>query len=245
VREHSLEMQLPFLRRVLPALPIVPVLIGYQRRATIEALAAAIVSAFTGRSVLLVASTDLSHYFDAATAANLDARVQRCVEAFDPEALLVDEPSPTPVAVPAPDVPEPAVREPRAPRSRRVRGALLLLIPLILIVGLACSAPSVGTHGSRTTSATTTVRSSSSRASRWRARLEPDGRAAPASTTSTTWTSSRARRSPRSRATAERYCRPGGSGRAEHDHHDVDDHDDDHHGPPPTTRRPHRSALRP
>ena len=88
VREHSLEMQLPFLRRVLPALPIVPVLIGYQRRTTIEALAAAIVSAFTGRRVLLVASTDLSHYFDAATAANLDARVERCVEAFDPEALL-------------------------------------------------------------------------------------------------------------------------------------------------------------
>ncbi len=87
-REHSLEMQLPFLRRVLPGLPIVPVLIGLQRRETIEALAAALVRAFTGRRALLVASTDLSHYFDAATAANLDARVQRCVEAFDPEALL-------------------------------------------------------------------------------------------------------------------------------------------------------------
>jgi AmmeMemoRadiSam system protein B len=87
-REHSLEMQLPFLRRVLPALPIVPVLIGLQRRATIEALAAALVSAFAGRRALLVASTDLSHYFDAATAVALDARVRRCVEAFDPEALL-------------------------------------------------------------------------------------------------------------------------------------------------------------
>ena len=87
-REHSLEMQLPFLRRVLPGLPIVPLLIGLQRRATIEAVAAALVRAFTGRRALLVASTDLSHYFDAATAANLDARVQRCVEAFDPEALL-------------------------------------------------------------------------------------------------------------------------------------------------------------
>ena len=87
-REHSLEMQLPFLRRVLPDVPIVPVLIGFQRRATIEALAAALVRAFAGRRALLVASTDLSHYFDAATAATLDARVQRCVEAFDPEALL-------------------------------------------------------------------------------------------------------------------------------------------------------------
>jgi MEMO1 family protein len=88
MREHSLEMQLPFLRRVLPAVPIVPVLIGLQRRATIEALAGALVRAFAGRRALLVASTDLSHYFDAATAATLDARVQRCVEAFDPDALL-------------------------------------------------------------------------------------------------------------------------------------------------------------
>jgi AmmeMemoRadiSam system protein B len=87
-REHSLEMQLPFLRRVLPDLPIVPVLIGFQRRATIEALASAIATAFAGRRALLVASTDLSHYFDAATAATLDGRVQRCVAAFDPEGLL-------------------------------------------------------------------------------------------------------------------------------------------------------------
>jgi AmmeMemoRadiSam system protein B len=87
-REHSLEMQLPFLRRVLPGATIVPVLIGYQRRATIEALAAALAQAFAGRRALLVASTDLSHSFDAATAATLDARVQRLVEAFDAEGLL-------------------------------------------------------------------------------------------------------------------------------------------------------------
>jgi AmmeMemoRadiSam system protein B len=87
-REHSLEMQLPFLQRVLPGIPIVPVLIGFQRRATIEALAAALAAAFAGRRALLVASTDLSHYFDAATAATLDGRVERCVAAFDPEALL-------------------------------------------------------------------------------------------------------------------------------------------------------------
>jgi AmmeMemoRadiSam system protein B len=83
-REHSLEMQLPF----LPGIPIVPVVIGFQRRATIEALAEAIAAAFNGRRALLVASTDLSHYFDAATAATLDARVQQRVAAFDAEGLL-------------------------------------------------------------------------------------------------------------------------------------------------------------
>ena len=71
-REHSLEMQLPFLRRLHPGLSIVPVLIGFQHRETIDALAEAIVGATVGRRALLVASTDLSHYFDAATAATLD-----------------------------------------------------------------------------------------------------------------------------------------------------------------------------
>ncbi|MEN3336884.1 MAG: hypothetical protein V7647_560 [Acidobacteriota bacterium] len=87
-REHSLEMQLPFLKRLFPEVPIVPVLIGYQRRATIEGLAAALTDAFAGRRALLVASTDLSHYFDAATAASLDGRVQDHVRTFDPEGLL-------------------------------------------------------------------------------------------------------------------------------------------------------------
>lgn len=87
-REHSLEMQLPFLKRVLPDLPIVPVLIGYQERGTIEALGAALAAAFAGRRPLLVASSDLSHYFDAATAGQLDRRVRERVAAFDPEGLL-------------------------------------------------------------------------------------------------------------------------------------------------------------
>ena len=69
-REHSLEMQLPFLRHLFPDVPIVPLLIGYQQRATIEALAAALASAFGTRRALFVASTDLSHYFDAVTAGN-------------------------------------------------------------------------------------------------------------------------------------------------------------------------------
>lgn len=87
-REHSLEMQLPFLKRLFPRMPIVPVLIGRQRRATIEGLASALAEAFAGRRALLVASTDLSHYFNAATAASLDGRVQEHVRAFDPEGLL-------------------------------------------------------------------------------------------------------------------------------------------------------------
>src|SRR5205823_3731065 len=40
-----------------------------------------------GRRALLVASTDLSHYHDAATAARLDAVVIDRVNAFDPDGL--------------------------------------------------------------------------------------------------------------------------------------------------------------
>jgi AmmeMemoRadiSam system protein B len=86
-REHSLEMQLPFLQRVVDA-RIVPMVIGYQTRATILALARALASALGGRDALIVASTDLSHYFDAERAEKLDGLVARFVGDFDPDGLL-------------------------------------------------------------------------------------------------------------------------------------------------------------
>jgi MEMO1 family protein len=87
-REHSLEMQLPFIKRLLPGVRIVPLLMGDQDRRTIEALADALVQAVPSQRSLLVASTDLSHYFDATAAATLDGAVQDRVEDFDVEGLL-------------------------------------------------------------------------------------------------------------------------------------------------------------
>jgi AmmeMemoRadiSam system protein B len=87
-REHSLEMQLPFLKRVLPDIPIVPLLMGMQRRDAIDRLAEALVSGVKGRRPLLIASTDLSHYFDATTAKRLDGEVSACVADFDADRLL-------------------------------------------------------------------------------------------------------------------------------------------------------------
>jgi AmmeMemoRadiSam system protein B len=87
-REHSLEMQLPFLRRLSPDTPIVPLVMGRQTRETITGLGDALAAAFADRRALLVASTDLSHYFDAATAQALDGRVQDLIGTFDPDALL-------------------------------------------------------------------------------------------------------------------------------------------------------------
>jgi len=94
-REHSLEMQMPFVARLLPGVPVVPLVIGHQTRATSETLGDALArvvaeytSAAPDRRVLLVASSDLSHFHDAQTAAAMDAVVARYVDAFDPDGLM-------------------------------------------------------------------------------------------------------------------------------------------------------------
>jgi MEMO1 family protein len=89
-REHSLEMQLPFVGHLFPGTPIVPMVVGHQTRQTAFALGDALaraLAAFTGEA-LLVASSDLSHYEDAGTASALDAVVATHVEALDPEGLM-------------------------------------------------------------------------------------------------------------------------------------------------------------
>jgi MEMO1 family protein len=86
-REHSLEMQLPFIRRLAPNARIVPLVVGWQTAGTAEALGAALGDVLRGRNALLVASTDLSHYHDAATAAKLDSVVVDHVSRLDPDGL--------------------------------------------------------------------------------------------------------------------------------------------------------------
>jgi AmmeMemoRadiSam system protein B len=88
LREHSLEMQLPFIRRLLPGARIVPLLMADQTRGTIGDCAAVLARIGAGRRVLFVASTDLSHYLPASTAIEHDRRVVECVRALDPDRLL-------------------------------------------------------------------------------------------------------------------------------------------------------------
>jgi len=88
VREHSLEMQLPFLKRVLPEIAIVPLVMGHQLRETAEALGDAIAAAVKGRQAVLIASTDLSHYQSATVAAKLDKMVIHQVQRFDSNGLM-------------------------------------------------------------------------------------------------------------------------------------------------------------
>ncbi|GMR23801.1 MAG: AmmeMemoRadiSam system protein B [Acidobacteriota bacterium] len=84
-QEHSLEVQFPFLQRFLPNVPVVPVLMGFQTLATIGAAARALqrVIASSPRTVLMIASSDLSHYESRAEASRLDGMLVRCLEQFD------------------------------------------------------------------------------------------------------------------------------------------------------------------
>jgi len=86
-REHSIEMQLPFLQRVAPGTRIVPLVMGRQTAETARTLGDALGRVLGGRRALLVASTDLSHYHDAGVAASLDAVVIDHVSSLDPDGL--------------------------------------------------------------------------------------------------------------------------------------------------------------
>ena len=87
--EHSLEIELPFLQRSLkPDFKLLPVMVLEQTVQVAHALGRALAKVLSGRQALLVASTDLSHFYDQDTANRLDAEVLRYVEAFDPEGVI-------------------------------------------------------------------------------------------------------------------------------------------------------------
>jgi len=72
--EHSIEVQLPFLEYVLPRPRFVPLEVAFDSFDRLERIGELVRRAIEGRDVLLVASTDFSHYVPAATAERLDRR---------------------------------------------------------------------------------------------------------------------------------------------------------------------------
>jgi len=86
-QEHSVEIQIPFLQMVLKRFNLVEIVMGSQDYKTCQALAEAIVNAAKDKKILIVASSDLSHYHDQKTAEKLDNLVIEAVEKFDPELL--------------------------------------------------------------------------------------------------------------------------------------------------------------
>jgi hypothetical protein len=90
-QEHSLEVQIPFLQVVLKSFKLVPIVMEpYWSWETCQSLASAIAEAVKGKNVLLVASTDLSHFHSYDKAVELDKIVLNHIERFDPEGLNRD-----------------------------------------------------------------------------------------------------------------------------------------------------------
>ncbi len=86
-QEHSLEIQLPFLQRVFPdGFNLIPIMLRDQLPDTTRALAGALTEVLPEGS-LLVASSDLSHFYSDSDARELDAAILEAIHNFSPEAL--------------------------------------------------------------------------------------------------------------------------------------------------------------
>ena len=91
-QEHSLEIELPFLQRALAgAFALIPLMLADQSASGAERLGRALAGVLRGRKALLVASTDLSHFYDQRTANALDQAVLDRVAAYDPAGVIALE----------------------------------------------------------------------------------------------------------------------------------------------------------
>ena len=85
--EHSVEVEIPFLQVVLGDFRLVPIVMGNASRASCEELARAIAESVGDKRVLIVASSDLSHYHPRNEAQRLDGLFRSLVETNDPDGL--------------------------------------------------------------------------------------------------------------------------------------------------------------
>ena len=82
LQEHSLEVQLPFLQKVLGEFKIVPLVYG---DVSAEDLTRALEPYITDKGTVIVVSADLSHYFDYDTARILDEKTAKLIEQNRPD----------------------------------------------------------------------------------------------------------------------------------------------------------------
>jgi len=88
VEEHALEVELPFLQRLLDDFAIVPLVVGDAAPAEV----AAVLERFLADDeTLIVVSSDLSHYRDEASARRLDAATAARIERLDATSLGPDD----------------------------------------------------------------------------------------------------------------------------------------------------------
>ena len=88
-REHSLEIQLPFLQYALVApFHLVPLMVREKEEKALQQFGETLAEVLHDKNVLLVASTDLSHFFTEQEAERLDRHMLAQFEAFSPQGVM-------------------------------------------------------------------------------------------------------------------------------------------------------------
>jgi AmmeMemoRadiSam system protein B len=90
--EHSLEIVLPFLQRTLKGeFHLLPIMLREQTPRVAETLGHSLAKILKDKNSLLVASTDLSHFYTEEEASVYDAEMLRQVELFSPQGIFKAE----------------------------------------------------------------------------------------------------------------------------------------------------------
>jgi AmmeMemoRadiSam system protein B len=88
--EHALEVQLPFLQKIIEKFNFVPIVMGEHSQDNIQTLANGLAQVLKDKKALIVASTDLSHFYNDEKANSLDQVVVDDIENFDEDQLFQD-----------------------------------------------------------------------------------------------------------------------------------------------------------
>jgi hypothetical protein len=88
-QEHGVEVHLPFLQFILQDFTIVPIVMGDQSRIYIDELAERISNSIDEHT-LVIASSDLSHFYSRHIAQELDSIVEKRINDYDYEGLYRD-----------------------------------------------------------------------------------------------------------------------------------------------------------
>ena len=90
--EHSLEIEIPFLQRAVKGdFKILPLMLRERNVTILKTIGKGLAKVLAGKKSLLVASTDLSHFYSQETACNLDKTILDKINSFSPEEVLRSE----------------------------------------------------------------------------------------------------------------------------------------------------------
>ena len=91
-KEHSLEIELPFLQRVLEnEFKLLPIMVRAPEETVAKKLGMALARTLKKKNAIIVASTDLSHFYDQQIAHIFDHEMLRCFESFNPFSIFEAE----------------------------------------------------------------------------------------------------------------------------------------------------------